>query len=668
MIFLSHQSLYFACSLSKFDGIQIHPFMKTTALFITLFICARITNAQINSTTPWAWMKGDNNIDQPGLYGTQGVSAATNKPGSRNSSSTWRDNAGNLWLFGGSGFGNTSTTGYLNDLWKYDPYSNQWTWMKGDNSVNQYSVYGSQGVANTNNKPGGMYSGLSWKDASGNLWLFGGFGYTNNNFGFLNTLWKYNTATNQWTWVSGDKTVNKVGVYGTKGVAASTNKPGARYGSQTWTDAAGNLWLFGGYGYDITTSGILNDVWKYNPTTNQWTWVSGDNTINQHGVYGTQGVTSATSKPGARYVSTSWTDATGNLWLFGGYGYDESSEGNLNDIWKYDPVSNKWTWMNGDKLINQLGRYGVQGSFAPTNNPGARYVSSSWIDINGDLWLFGGYGYDGSSPGYLNDFWKYSTTLNQWSWVKGDATVNNAGIYGIQGVPDYTSKSGARNGSVSWTDGNGNLWFFGGYGYDDNTQGVLNDLWKISNFQAVLPLHLLSFTGTLTNNRTQLTWESEMEAVFSHFNIQRSFDGVSFTTIAQVNGTGNSNRHTYHLEDNDLTGRAFQTVYYRLQLVNNDGSYTFSKILRFDIRQENMFRAYPNPAVNTLNLSFRQANAGTASIQVMAMNGTLVNNVSIALPAGSASYSLDVSRLPSGTYLVSVFAGTNRMVQSFVKE
>ena len=81
-----------------------------------------------------------------------------------------------------------------------------------------------------------------------------------------------------------------------------------------------------------------------------------------------------------------------------------------------------------------------------------------------------------------------------------------------------------------------------------------------------------------------------------------------------------------------------------------------------------MFRAYPNPAVNTLNLCFRQANAGTASIQVMAMNGTLVNNVSIELPAGSASYSLDVSRLPSGTYLVSVFTGTNRMVQSFVKE
>lgn len=51
----------------------------------------------------------------------------------------------------------------------------------------------------------------------------------------------------QWTWINGDS-LNTVSVYGTKGVSASTNKPGARGNSISWTDASGNFWLFGGYG------------------------------------------------------------------------------------------------------------------------------------------------------------------------------------------------------------------------------------------------------------------------------------------------------------------------------------------------------------------------------------------------------------------------------------
>ena len=54
------------------------------------------------------------------------------------------------------------------------------------------------------------------------------------------------------------------GVYGTSGVPASGNIPGGRYTASTWTDSGGNLWLFGGWGYDAAGSvGYLNDLWKY---------------------------------------------------------------------------------------------------------------------------------------------------------------------------------------------------------------------------------------------------------------------------------------------------------------------------------------------------------------------------------------------------------------------
>ena len=55
-----------------------------------------------------------------------------------------------------------------------------------------------------------------------------------------------------------------------------------------------------------------------------WTWMSGNNTVNALGVYGTQGVASVTNTPGSRSYAVTWIDATGNFWLFGGRGYNSA--------------------------------------------------------------------------------------------------------------------------------------------------------------------------------------------------------------------------------------------------------------------------------------------------------------------------------------------------------
>lgn len=643
--------------------------MKTTLHFVAFLLYYTFSFAQIDPSSPWTWMKGDNTINQPGMYGTQGIAATANKPGARNFSTTWRDAAGNLWLFGGSGYGTCNTTGFLNDLWKFDPLNNKWTWMKGDSATGQYCAYGIQGTANTANKPGATFAGVSWTDANHNLWLFGGFGFSNNAFGFLNSLWKYNTTTNEWTWIKGDSIINNTGNYGTLGTESAGNKPGARYGSQTWTDANGNLWLYGGYGYDTSNSGILNDIWKYNPVTNNWTWIKGDNAVEQVGVYGTKGVANAINKPGARYVSTSWADQSGNLWLFGGYGYDENNSGDLNDLWKYNPLTNEWTWISGDNVIDQPGVYGTRGVPNAANKPGARYVSNSWTDDFGQLWMFGGYGYDASTSGYLNDLWKYSPASNMWTWVKGDNAIDHVGVYGIQGMPDTSNKSGARTGSVSWADGIGNLWLFGGYGFDGSTSGVLNDLWKISNLQSILPLHLLHFSGVLNNEAVRLQWQTEQETNFSHFNIQRSFDGINFTTVGNVNVAGNNNRNDYNYYDNDLRNRQEQKVFYRLQLMDKDGHFTYSKILRFDLKQmAATITTFPNPAVNSLNLSFDQWKPGKAMINITDMKGVTVKKQSENISTGRTSINIDVSTLSSATYIISVINADGTSQQKFIKQ
>jgi hypothetical protein len=69
----------------------------------------------------------------------------------------------------------------------------------------------------------------------------------------------------------------------------------------------------------------LNDLWKY--SAGEWTWMGGANVGNQPGTYGTKGTPAPDNVPGARTAAVTWTDATGNLWLFGGGGLDSTGTG-----------------------------------------------------------------------------------------------------------------------------------------------------------------------------------------------------------------------------------------------------------------------------------------------------------------------------------------------------
>jgi hypothetical protein len=127
-------------------------------------------------------------------------------------------------------------------------------------------------------------------------------------------------ASNEWTWLGGSDTVNAPGNYGTKGIPSPANVPGARYTGVSWGDGSGNLWLFGGK----NDSGWLNDLWEFSLINDQWTWISGSNTTNSMGIYGTLSTAAAVNTPGARAGAIGWTDKSDNHWLFGGAGEDSS--------------------------------------------------------------------------------------------------------------------------------------------------------------------------------------------------------------------------------------------------------------------------------------------------------------------------------------------------------
>ena len=56
--------------------------------------------------------------------------------------------------------------------------------------------------------------------------------------------------------MSGSNTINELGVYGAQGIAAVSNRPGARTGHSMIIHPSGQLtFVFGGQGYDTSTFG-----------------------------------------------------------------------------------------------------------------------------------------------------------------------------------------------------------------------------------------------------------------------------------------------------------------------------------------------------------------------------------------------------------------------------
>lgn len=148
-------------------------------------------------------------------------------------------------------------------------------------------------------------------DNNGGFWIFGGFGNGTNGVNDRHfSLWRYNQTSNAFALVDGSTNAGLS--------AREASKPTPRFNHATWVDSNGNLWLFGGEGYDDMTSstGRLSDTWVYNVsstiTGNRWRFISGSTTVN----------TRIAGQIEPREGVAHWRDAgDGQFYLFGGYGF-----------------------------------------------------------------------------------------------------------------------------------------------------------------------------------------------------------------------------------------------------------------------------------------------------------------------------------------------------------
>lgn len=179
-----------------------------------------------------------------------------------------------------------------------------------------------------------------------------------------------------------------------------------------------------------------------------------------------------------------------------------------------------------------------------------------------------------------------------------------------------------------------------------------------------VPLKLLSFTAERRSGTSYLKWTTENEENVSHFDVQRSYDGALYSTIANVTAHNTSGIQHYSLNDNSpLRGIA----YYRIRSVDMDGKFSYSKIAvvsEYDLRSSGFVVLNPvHAAITILN---KTGIEGSYNYQVFNAGGQLIcrGNVIMGINGG-ALLPLPAS-VAAGQYILELSSGTYRFSQKIL--
>ncbi len=186
---------------------------------------------------------------------------------------------------------------------------------------------------------------------------------------------------------------------------------------------------------------------------------------------------------------------------------------------------------------------------------------------------------------------------------------------------------------------------YGFNGTGSPSAGTIN--WRIDDLTingSALPLKLSSFTGEVAGNNALLKWSTTNEVNVKGFAVEKSSDALRFNEINFVSAR-NATTNTYQVQD-VLNS---EIAYYRLKMVDKDGSFTYSKTVAINTRKSAGLSIYPNPAISSVNIKHPQS-AGNATLQVVDLNGRLLKT--FTLQQGISQTSIDVADLTGGAYLV----------------
>lgn len=183
----------------------------------------------------------------------------------------------------------------------------------------------------------------------------------------------------------------------------------------------------------------------------------------------------------------------------------------------------------------------------------------------------------------------------------------------------------------------------------DNTTGAAPN-----GFRSLLTLPV-NFTGFYINKSAQdvqLTWSTDKEIENSHFDVERSFNGIDWKKIAVVFGTGTTNSsNQYSYNDKSVSNAV---IYYRLRQVDVNGRFIYSSIKTIRLNESiPTLKIYGSDKTVVIDLNSSVSN--NLAVSILTSNGQLVKRQSFNNP--SYKVTLQVQNVPTGTYVIQVSDG-----------
>ena len=169
------------------------------------------------------------------------------------------------------------------------------------------------------------------------------------------------------------------------------------------------------------------------------------------------------------------------------------------------------------------------------------------------------------------------------------------------------------------------------------------------------PIRLIDFNGNYLNNSVLLNWATAEEKNVKNFVLARSEDSLTFKKIADVSAKGNSQTKTaYNFTDKDFS-TSYETLYYKLQSIDNDGSISFEKTIAVKLPfEKTKIDYYPNPIASILHISFNAKADAELTVQVYSLDGKSLLKQKKIIKKGFNIIPLNLEELNTGEYIIKI--------------
>lgn len=201
----------------------------------------------------------------------------------------------------------------------------------------------------------------------------------------------------------------------------------------------------------------------------------------------------------------------------------------------------------------------------------------------------------------------------------------------------------------------------------DNGVGK-NFVFDLQACGATLAVTFTKLAAVYNDGVSQLTWKTQQESNSSHFEIERSTDGINFSFAGKVNAAGTSNT-VINYQFNDVNAKPGLN-YYRLKMVDKDGQFVYSNIAVVNVSIKGTFitSVYPSPFNDRVSVTVSAESAGQVNCRLFDNTGKLLNSIQSPIAKGVNTITLNnLGSLSQGAYFLQVQTGTITQTQKLIK-